>query len=151
MKHEEYRQLIAVMRDEVLSAEEHQVAQKHLQGCQSCRAYLADLKRIHEAVRSIEPVPLRASFAADVTRLVHRQDNQATSWTNIEHYARAAFAVLAFAVMVLVVFTSFNGSSVPPPVDRYVSAEPVDSLSGHILFKQGELSRSDVFLAVVSR
>ena len=63
---EEAAELLSAQLDGALTAEEKQALAHHLQGCPACRAVSEELRAIHLAFETLEPIPAPEHLAGDV-------------------------------------------------------------------------------------
>ncbi len=137
--------------DGELTPEEQSKAIAHLATCSECSRQLYELGEIRTKVRAAADVELPYGFANEIVRSLDQEDLEVVSWLGVEHYARKVVLALAVLVLSFIFLTSFNEMNQPLPLDRRITGELIDSLETHVLLKQAEISKQDVFLAVVSK
>lgn len=151
MKHRKIRLMVSAFLDDVLTLEERRTVELHVAKCAECTAFLDDTNRSRMLIRGLDRLDVKPAFAREVADALDEQSTEVVTWLTVEHYARASFAVLAVAVMLLAMLTSFVQPTSPPSAEQFLAGDSMDSLGTHILFKQGDLSKGDVLFAVVSK
>ncbi|MBO4915015.1 MAG: zf-HC2 domain-containing protein [Oscillospiraceae bacterium] len=104
MNHEEYRDLLSALLDGELDEAQRASALAHLDECEECRAYYAELCAVHDAIAELEPETVPAGFAESVmARLLEgekvvklKKRSPWRGWTALA--ACAAVVVLAVGV-----------------------------------------------------
>ena len=112
MNHDEYKEKISALLDGELTDAERTDVLAHLETCEACRSYLAELTALHDALGDMEPIDAPEGFAEGVMARLHAE-SAPRAWAAREPKKRAAWrrwAALAAcaAVVVLAVTTLPN-------------------------------------------
>ena len=103
--HDDYKAVLSALLDGELSDSERSEVLAHLDSCEECRAYLAELTALRDALGEIEPVDTPDGFAAGVLARLHEEETSKTvkKFNPRKRYgalaACAAVVVLAAAVL----------------------------------------------------
>lgn len=151
MRHEEIARLLSSYLDDELTEEERAVVHEHLESCEACSRRLRQLTVLTRNVRSAGNLDLPYAFAHSVLNSIHHEEEEAVSWTGLEHYAQRFVLGLALLILVLLGVTTYKQNNDLLPVERYVSGVSSDSSVSQILLKQGALTKEDVMFAVFTK
>lgn len=105
MNHSEYKELLSALLDGELNERERAEVMAHLETCEDCRTYLAELSILRDALGEPEDVPVPEDFAAGVMARLHeekqpRPAKKAGAWHKWGALAAcAAIVVLAAATV----------------------------------------------------
>ena len=66
MNHDAYREQLSALLDGELGEEARAEALSHLETCEDCRQYFAELTAMHDALGDMEPIDVPAGFARGV-------------------------------------------------------------------------------------
>ncbi|MGB2869811.1 MAG: zf-HC2 domain-containing protein [Bacteroidota bacterium] len=152
MNHHGLQELLSAYADGELDREQQTHVLTHLETCSSCRRTLQEIRQIRSGIVSSADIEFPYSFSSNVLRNSKVERESVLSWLGIEHSAERTFAVLALLVFLFLLFMS----SGPAPttaisLDQYMVLDNGDSAATQVLVKQEEISKQDVFYAVVSR
>jgi uncharacterized membrane protein SirB2 len=106
---------------------------------------------MREEISALNEFQLTHSFTARVLYAVKKRDEQTVEWLGIEPSARNTFCLLAGFVVVLFFLTSFNNSNAPVMNDQLLNRITSNSVSTQVLLQQGNLSKSDLLYAVMTK
>ena len=105
MNHDEYRTMLSAFLDGELSDAERDGVLAHLETCEACRTYLAELTALHDALGDMEEIDAPEGFAAGVVARLHEEKapqaaKKRSPWRGIATLAAcAAVVVLAVSAM----------------------------------------------------
>ncbi len=151
MNHDEIRLLLSAYADEEVTDEERRFVEDHVGGCRDCRSQLAQMRTLKRTVHAAGDIELPYSFANEVVRSIHHDDEVNISWNDIEHLAFRFVLGLTVVVLLLVGITSFQQRSDVLPMERYMTGLNPDSAASQLLTKQGSITRDDVMFAVLTK
>ena len=151
MNHNEIRLLLSAFVDGEVTAQERDLVEQHVAGCTECQTQLDQMRTLKHAVHAAGDIELPYSFANEVVRSLHHDEEATVSWTGIEHLAVRFVLGLAVLVLLMVGITSYRQSPDVLPMERYVSGLNPDSAAYSLLTKQGNITRDDVMYAVLTK
>ena len=151
MNHKKIQLLVSSYLDGEINNSEKAQAILHLEVCSECRQFIKHAKLMREGICALGEVKLTNSFTARVAYSVERRDEQTIEWLGIEPSARNTFFLLAGFVLVMFFLTSFNNSNAPVMNDQLLNRITSNSVSTQVLLQQGNLSKSDLLYAVMTR
>lgn len=152
MNHQDMEQLLSGYVDGELDKAQQAQVLSHLETCESCRQSIREMQQIRSGIVSSATMDFPYSFAPTVLRNATAERERGLSWLGIEHSAERTFAVLAFLVILfLFVLSSRPTASSTVSLDQYMVLDSGDSVATQVLVKQEEISKQDIFYAVVSR
>lgn len=104
MAHDRYQLLLSALLDGELSDAERDETMAHLDACDACRAYFAELTALHDAFGELDEIEVPEGFAAGVMARLHEEKPQARKprskwrgWMTLA--ACAAVAILAIQTL----------------------------------------------------
>ncbi len=109
MTHYEYKEKLSALLDDELSEAERDTVLAHLDACEDCRAYFAELNAMHEALGELEEYDTPENFAAGVMARLHEEqakkvsDFRAAAKSRRPWRSWGALAACAAAVVLAVV------------------------------------------------
>jgi uncharacterized membrane protein SirB2 len=106
---------------------------------------------MREEISALNEFHLTNSFTARVLHTVKKRDEQTVEWLGIEPLARNTFILLAGFVLLIFFFTGFNKNDTSSMNDQLLNRISSNSVSTTVLLQQGNLSKSDVLFAVMTR
>ncbi len=151
MNHKKIQLLVSSYLDGEINDSEKAQALLHLEVCSECRQFIEHAKRIREEICGLGEVKLASSFTARVAYSVERRDEQTIEWLGIEPSARNTFILLAGFVLVMFFLTSFNNNNTSAMNDQLLNRITSNSVSTQVLLQQGNLSKSDLLYAVMTK
>lgn len=101
----EYKEKLSALLDGELSDAEREETLAHMEECETCRTYFAELSALRDALGDLEPVDVPEGFAAGVVARLHEENaskpaKKAGSWRRWGALAAcAAVVVLAAAIL----------------------------------------------------
>jgi anti-sigma factor RsiW len=151
MNHSDFQTLLSSYLDNELRVADKLAVDSHLAGCAECRVRMNHLMIIKNNIRAAGDLDLPYSFANDVLRSIHHNNDVSVSWLGIEHSARKL--VLGLAVLVLVMFGLTNALQTDQslPVEHYADGIVADSGTTQVLTKHSSISNDDVLMAVLTK
>ena len=105
MNHNEYKEQLSAFLDGELTDAERDGVLAHLETCEACRTYLAELTALHDAFGDLEDIDAPEGFAEGVLARLHeeaapQQAKKRNPWRGIATLAAcAAVVVLAISAM----------------------------------------------------
>lgn len=104
MAHDRYQLLLSALLDGELSDAERDEAMAHLDACDACRAYFAELTALHDAFGELDEIEVPEGFAAGVMARLHEEKPRArkprSKWRGwMALAACAAVAILAIQTL----------------------------------------------------
>jgi uncharacterized membrane protein SirB2 len=151
MNHKKLQLLVSSYLDSEVNDSEKAKALSHLEVCSDCRQFLEHAKLMRKEICALGEVKLENSFAARVAYSVEKRDEQALEWLGIEPLARNTFILLAGFVVIMFFFTSFNNDAASSMNDQLFNRISSNSVSTNVLLQQGNLSKSDLLYAVMTK
>ena len=151
MTHEDWRLLLSRFLDGDTSAGEAASLADHVNGCAECRASLDSWRALGERVRECATAELPATFLADLHESVASDTETSLVWGSVEPFARRLVEALAVVAVVAMTLSALRPSDDLAAVERSMTSIQADSGAAAVLLKSGTLTRSDVFLAAVTR
>lgn len=151
MSHKKLQILVSTYLDGEVNGSEKATALAHLEVCSECRQFIEHAKLIREEICALGEVKLANSFAARVAYSVEKRDEQTMEWLGVEPLARNTFILLAGFVLIIFFFTSFSNEAPASMNDPLLNRITSNSVSTNVLLQQGNLSKSDLLYAVMSK
>jgi predicted anti-sigma-YlaC factor YlaD len=151
MNHKIIQLLVSSYLDGEVNESEIIEVRTHLEGCSECRQFIKEAQLIRNEICALGEVKLANYFAERVAHSVDKRDKQTMEWLGIEPLARNTFIVLAGFVLVLFFFTGFNNSNASAMNDQLLKRITSNSVSTQVLLQQGNLSKSDLLYAVMTK
>jgi predicted anti-sigma-YlaC factor YlaD len=151
MNHKKIQLLVSSYLDGEVNDSEKAKALLHLEVCSECRQFIEHAKLMREEICALGEVKLADSFTARVAYSVEKRDEQTVEWLGIEPSARNTFFLLAGFVLVMFFLTNFNNSTAPLMNDQLLNRITSNSVSTQVLLQQGNLSKSDLLYAVMTK
>ena len=150
MSHEEIQLMLSAFADGELSQHDHDDMQQHLRQCQNCRQMMTEFERMRFDIRTAVAVELSPNFAANVLRAARRQADPQIIRNGADLFARRLVLALTIIVFFVVSVGSLNSSEPALVIEPGFSGVSVDSTAQQTLL-QGEVSKEDILLAVMTR
>ena len=104
--HEEYKELLSALLDSELDEAARAEVLAHLETCDECRTYFAELTAMHDALGDQEEIDVPAGFARGVLLRLH-EESEPRAWAAKEPGKRTAWrrwtALAACAAVLLIV------------------------------------------------
>jgi uncharacterized membrane protein SirB2 len=151
MNHKKMQLLVSSYADGEVSDSEKAITLLHLEVCPKCRQFIEKATFIRKEICALDEVKLANSFAARVAYSVERRDEQTMEWFGIEPLARNTFILLTGIVLVIFFFASFNNDTASSMNDQLLNRISSNSVSTNVLLQQGNLSKSDLLYAVMTK
>ena len=152
MNHDSLRELLSAYVDGELDKVQQADVLAHLETCSACNRTLGELRQIRSGITSSADIEFPYDFAPNVLRNARAERESVMSWLGIERSAEGTFAVLAVIVILFLFFMNARPTaSTVVSLDQYMVLDAGDSVATQVLVKQEEISKQDVFYAVVSR
>ncbi len=151
MNHDEIRLQLSAYVDAEVTGEERHTIEQHIVGCEDCRRRLGQLRAIRHTVHAAADIELPYSFANEVVRSIHHEEEVTVSWLDIEHLALRFVLGLSALALLLLGAASYQQRSDAFPMERYISGVNPDSAVSQLLTKQGSITRDDVMFAVLTK
>ena len=118
MNHEEWKLRLSALLDGELTGAEREETLKHLDGCEACQSYFAELNAMRDALNGMDEIEPPAGFAAGVMQRLH-EGSRGNAWAAPKPKRRiprawAGMAACAAAVLLAVTLPRMRmGSSAP--------------------------------------
>jgi predicted anti-sigma-YlaC factor YlaD len=151
MRHKKLQLLVSAYLDDEVNDFERALVDSHLEGCSECRRFIEHATLMREEISALNEFHLTNSFTARVLHTVKKRDEQTVEWLGIEPLARNTFILLAGFVLLIFFFTGFNKNDTSSMNDQLLNRISSNSVSTTVLLQQGNLSKSDVLFAVMTR
>jgi predicted anti-sigma-YlaC factor YlaD len=151
MNHKKLQLLVSSYLDGEVDESEKAEVRLHLEVCSECRQFIQQTQLIRNEISLLGEVKLANYFAERVAHSVDRRDEQTMEWLGVEPLARNTCIVLAGFVLILFYFTSFNNSTASAMNDQLLNRITSNSVSTQVLLQQGNLSKSDLLYAVMTK
>jgi predicted anti-sigma-YlaC factor YlaD len=151
MNHKKLQLLVSSYLDDEVNDSEKAEVLSHLECCSECCQFVQQAQLIRNEISVLGEVNLANYFAERVAHSVERRDEQTMEWLGIEPLARNTFIVLSGFVLLMFFFTSFNNSTASAMNDQLLNRITSNSVSTQVLLQQGNLSRSDLLYAVMTK
>ena len=124
--HEEYKELLSALLDSELDEAARAEVLAHLETCDECRTYFAELTAMHDALGDQEEIDVPAGFARGVLLRLH-EESEPRAWAAKEPGKRMAWrrwtALAAGAAVVVLAVTAL-------PNIRLGGAAPASGCAG---------------------
>ena len=151
MNHRTIERLLSPYLDEELPEPQRSEVSEHLRACASCAERLVELGTIRRQIQEAADAALPENFAYSVLRAARMEQESTLRWLGAERFARNVVLGLSVMVVCLIGLGTVLKTEPPVRVDRYLAAEPTDSLTQQVLGQEGEISKADVVYAAVIR
>jgi predicted anti-sigma-YlaC factor YlaD len=151
MNHKRLQLLVSSYLDGEVNDTEKTIVISHLEGCSECRQFIEYATLMHEEIGALNKFQLTNSFTARVLYAVKKRDERTVEWLGIEPLARNTFILLAGFVLLIFFFTKFNSNTPSSMNDQLLNRITSNSISTNVLLQHGNLSKSDVLYAVMSK
>ncbi|MBM4161193.1 MAG: hypothetical protein FJ217_08845 [Ignavibacteria bacterium] len=151
MNHRTIERLLSPYIDEELLEPQRSEVSEHLRVCASCAGRLEELRTIRRQIQEAADAALPDNFAYSVLRAARMEQESALRWLGAERFARDVVLGLSVIVICLIGLGTVLKTEPPVRVDRYLAAEPADSLTQRVLGQEGEISKDDIVYAAVMR
>ena len=150
MTHRTIRRLISAQVDGESDRSKDEMIREHLERCEECRAFRAEIDALRSDLRSLDPLVPGPAFVAAVLRRTRVEQEEYRLWSPVEQVARRFVSGLAVAVLIFVSLAMVAQPEEPVVFERYIAGEQSDSTSASLL--AGEvISNDDLLFAAVSR
>ena len=151
MRHKKLQLLVSAYLDGEVNDAEKAIVDSHLKGCSECRRFIEHATLMREEISALNEFHLTNSFTARVLHTVKKRDEQTVEWLGIEPLARNTFILLAGFVLLIFFFTKFNSDTPSSMNDQLLNRITSNSISTNVLLQHGNLSKSDLLYAVMSK
>jgi hypothetical protein len=106
---------------------------------------------MREGISAIGDVELAPGFAARVRNMIVRQEEQSEKWLSIERLARNTVFAIAFVMLIIFFIADYNNISSPGISEVLIDGTDSDSIAAQVLLNPGDLSKSDLLYAVMTK
>lgn len=138
MSCDQYTDAIAELADGTLSDEARRAVEAHLAGCPACRALAADLGRIREAARSLEPLEAPPVVWSRIERaLAAKEARAAAPWFRQPRWLALAASLVVVAGAAALML---RGPAAPVPLQDTAGNATVDDIVERV---EGELKLAE--------
>jgi predicted anti-sigma-YlaC factor YlaD len=151
MNHKRLQLLVSSYLDGEVNDTEKTIVISHLEDCSECRQFIEHATLMHEEIGALNKFQLTNSFTARVLYAVKKRDERTVEWLGIEPLARNTFILLAGFVLLIFFFTKFNSDTPSSMNDQLLNRITPNSISTNVLLQHGNLSKSDLLYAVMSK
>jgi predicted anti-sigma-YlaC factor YlaD len=151
MNHKRLQLLVSSYLDGEVNDTEKAIVISHLKGCFECRQFIEHATLMHEEIGALNKFQLTSSFTARILYAVKKRDERTVEWLGIEPLARNTFILLAGFVLLIFFFTKFNSDTPSSMNDQLLNRITSNSISTNVLLQHGNLSKSDLLYAVMSK
>ena len=151
MNHKRLQLLVSSYLDGEVNDTEKTIVISRIEACSECRRFIEHVILMREEISALNKFQLTSSFTARILYAVKKRDERTVEWLGIEPLARNTFILLAGFVLLIFFFTKFNSDTPSSMNDQLLNRITSNSISTNVLLQHGNLSKSDVLYAVMSK
>jgi anti-sigma factor RsiW len=151
MKHTDLQLLVSAFADGEISHTERVMAEEHLNVCEECRDFLAEIQAVHTHIRHEAHIQVSPGFAMRVLDQLREKEETQVRWSDVEAAARWTVVLLSGVAALWIAVLSFQ-NSLPMTViaDSRIKVTS-DSAVSAVLLAGDETLRNDVSMAMMSK
>jgi predicted anti-sigma-YlaC factor YlaD len=151
MNHKQLQILVSSFVDGEITESDRFLVDEHIKNCLDCRTFVEQIHQMREGISAIGDVELAPGFAARVRNMIVRQEEQSEKWLSIERLARNTVFAIAFVMLIIFFIADYNNISSPGISEVLIDGTDSDSIAAQVLLNPGDLSKSDLLYAVMTK